>query len=330
MLRHRPLQGETVLDLYYFKSAHGNFGDDLNTWFWDEVLPGWREMAPGRMLVGVGSLLNRDLPRGQPKTVLGSGVAYGALPDMSDPEEWDIQAVRGPLSARALGLPAARGIVDPAVLIADMPGFRDAPARPRPIFIPHHKTLGRHDWGEIFDRAGMDYVSPEGDARDVIRAIAGAPLVVAESMHAAILADAFRVPWTAVQVSHTFNLFKWQDWAASLEIPLHVTPMFPELDWIARHMPRRSAAPAPAPAPAPAAAAPDPAPRPRRAGPPNLRLRARIAVERQFAIRALRRILHGPVQLSDAARLEARKAQLRAVLAAQPARFAASGGDGAP
>jgi succinoglycan biosynthesis protein ExoV len=37
-------------------------------------------------------------------------------------------------------------------------------------------------------------------------------------MHAAILADAFRVPWVAVTTSRVINSFKWEDWATSLQV----------------------------------------------------------------------------------------------------------------
>jgi hypothetical protein len=29
------------MDLIYFKTTDGNFGDDQNQWFWDEALPGF-------------------------------------------------------------------------------------------------------------------------------------------------------------------------------------------------------------------------------------------------------------------------------------------------
>ena len=66
---------------------------------------------------------------------------------------------------------------------------------------------------------------PVAKPRSVIRAIAQSRLVIAESMHAAILADAFRVPWIAVSTSHSINSFKWQDWAATVNVaykPYHV------------------------------------------------------------------------------------------------------------
>ena len=53
--------------------------------------------------------------------------------------------------------------------------------------------------------------------------------VVSEAMHGAILADAFRIPWTAIRL-HSDRYegrtagFKWRDWAFSLELPVSVVP----------------------------------------------------------------------------------------------------------
>jgi succinoglycan biosynthesis protein ExoV len=151
------------LELFYFKTPGGNFGDDLNLWLWDEILPGWREARPGTLLVGVGTLINGKLPRGVPKLILGSGFGYGDPPDAALKAECEFAAVRGPLSEQALGLPPGTGIVDPAVLVADMPAFRNIPRSGRPVFVPHHASIGRVDWKALCDRAGLDYLSPEGE-----------------------------------------------------------------------------------------------------------------------------------------------------------------------
>ena len=46
---------------YYWESDHGNFGDDLNLWLWDFLLPGFRKVHPEVLLVGVGTVLNEVL-----------------------------------------------------------------------------------------------------------------------------------------------------------------------------------------------------------------------------------------------------------------------------
>ena len=90
-----------------------------------------------------------------------------------------------------------------------------------PIFIPHRLTARLDlNWQRVTDRLGAEVVLPGGESQEVIRRIASAELVIAESMHAAIIADAFRVPWIPVRISHHFNEFKWQDWADSVEATL--------------------------------------------------------------------------------------------------------------
>jgi succinoglycan biosynthesis protein ExoV len=204
---------------YYWESQHGNFGDDLNLWLWDFLLPGFREVHPDVLLVGVGTVLNRALlPAEGRKLVLGSGFGYGSLPDMSDTALWDIRCVRGPLTAEKVGVPAALGIVDPAVLVADMPEFQNLPKRHKRSFVPHWESAVAGLWPVTCSTVGMHYIDPRGEAKDVIREIAQSELIVAESMHGAILADAFRVPWVAVATSNSINSFKWRDWAATVGV----------------------------------------------------------------------------------------------------------------
>ena len=202
---------------YHWESHHGNFGDDLNLWLWDYLLPGLREVRKETLLVGVGTVLNPTLlPAGVHKLVVGSGYGYGMPPDISDGREWDIRCVRGPKTAEKLGLPAEKGIVDPAVMISEMPEFQDLPKQYKKTFVPHWESAEFGIWQSVCEPAGLTYLDPRGEARDVIRHIAQSELIVAESMHGAILADAFRVPWIAVTTSSSINDFKWNDWAMSV------------------------------------------------------------------------------------------------------------------
>jgi succinoglycan biosynthesis protein ExoV len=204
---------------YYWESAHGNFGDDLNLWLWDFLLPGFRETHPDTLLVGVGTVLNRALlPERQHKLVIGSGFGYGSLPDMSQADEWDIRSVRGPLTAQKLGLEPEKGIIDPAVMLADMPEFQNLPKRYKKSFVPHWESAISGMWSSMVPSLGLTYIDPCGEAKAVIRQIAQSEIIIAESMHGAILADAFRVPWVAVSTSASINSFKWNDWASTLGV----------------------------------------------------------------------------------------------------------------
>lgn len=297
------------MKLHYYQDPHGNFGDDLNLWLWDRLLPQWRDAWPDRLLVGVGTLLDgKDLPEDVCKVVLGSGVGYGTAPDITTtPENWDIRAVRGPRSAAALGLPAETGITDGAVLIADFEEFQELPKRPRPIFIPHHRSCDRLDWETVCAAAGIDYISPTGNAKEVISAIASAPLVLTESMHGAILADAFRVPWVAISINHLFNEFKWQDWAESLNINLTVHPLFPELNAVAEMLPnkKKKKKTAATVAPRPTASSATSSINDRF----GMRGKMRLKMENFLATRNLKRLSKASPQISDVETLNQRKQQ---------------------
>ncbi|CAN7197886.1 polysaccharide pyruvyl transferase family protein [Pararhizobium sp. LjRoot238] len=214
------------MDPYYWESQHGNFGDDLNLWLWDFLIPGFRDVHAETLLVGVGTVLNRALlPEGRHKLVLGSGFGYGTLPDMSDKREWDIRCVRGPLTAQKVGIDPKLGIIDPAVMVAEMPEFKNLPKKHKKSFVPHWESAAAGIWPVICGTVGLHYIDPRGDAKEVIREIAQSELIVAESMHGAILADAFRVPWVAVTTSNSINSFKWNDWAQTVGVtyrPRHV------------------------------------------------------------------------------------------------------------
>ena len=87
------------------------------------------------------------------------------------------------------------------------------------MFVPHWKSVRYGRWQRICESLGIEFVDPCGDSTAVVRRIASAEKVIAESMHAAIIADAFRVPWIPVALSREISPFKWVDWAASLEVP---------------------------------------------------------------------------------------------------------------
>jgi succinoglycan biosynthesis protein ExoV len=193
-----------LVRLAYWQSDRPNFGDDMNIWFWDRVIPGWREWrGDDSFLFGIGTILNHTaLSRGGRCLVLGSGTGYGGAEQASHYPRVDFRFVRGPLTAKRMGLPMEQGANHGGIL-----------------FVPHIATDALPlPWSRWCEAMGVEYLSPTGDSEDVIRRISGARMVLAESMHAAIIADAYRVPWVAVQLSPGFNEFKWRDWASSLDV----------------------------------------------------------------------------------------------------------------
>lgn len=212
-----------MAEIFYYKTEAGNFGDDLNLWLWDHLLPGWQDWNKDVTLFGVGTLLNEaNLAKAKQPLILGSGTGYGPAPATEDLQRAKIEALRGPRTAQALGCDPSLAVIDPAALIPrlELPFLSDhKPGAGGTIFIPHHHSMFHGlDWSSICAPSGIRLQSPADPSEVVIRNIAEARLVIAESMHAAIIADAFRVPWVPVRFNPGFNLFKWQDWGDSLDV----------------------------------------------------------------------------------------------------------------
>jgi succinoglycan biosynthesis protein ExoV len=210
------------MDIVYYKDAVGNFGDDLNALIWPRLLPADVLAAPDAVMVGIGSLLDqvrfRDVTTaGRRVFVLGSGAAYGRLPDGY--ADWRYLAVRGRLTASLIGQPQA-AVTDSAILLADLPDLvPQAAKRDRILFMPHHRTLVNSRWQRAAERAGMEYVDPQWTPDRILAAYGRARLVVTEAMHGAIVADTLRIPWVPVMISPEVSIFKWRDWLSSVDLP---------------------------------------------------------------------------------------------------------------
>lgn len=211
-----------LLKLYYAPSKDGNFGDDMNLWFWDHFLPEWRHYYPDRTLFGIGTILSTGLLQRHSKVlVCGSGSGYGDLAPLDPNHVW-ISWVRGPLTARRLGLEDNIAISDPACLVTTLPEFANLPRGGKgTIFIPHRSTAQLQiNWSRIGQLCDLQVVLPNQDSKDIIKKIIAADLVVTESMHGAIFADAFRIPWAPIRISNEFNKFKWDDWASGVGLTI--------------------------------------------------------------------------------------------------------------
>ena len=208
------------MKLSYFNPVPPNFGDELNPLIWSRLLPpGFLDDDPSDLFLGIGSILGTPFPATARKHVLGSGHGgYGPLPDVSGPD-WDIRWVRGPLTARALGLAPDLAITDAAILlrVIDLPAATGAA---RPCFMPHFQSLDRGNWPDVCRLAEVDFLDPGADPMQLLARMRGASVIVTEAMHGAIVADALRVPWIAVRPFDPQHHMKWQDWAQSLDLDL--------------------------------------------------------------------------------------------------------------
>jgi succinoglycan biosynthesis protein ExoV len=149
--------------LFTTKDPHGNFGDDLNALLWPEILSPKVLEADDLILVGIGSILDEGLLKplyscGKRVVILGTGTGYSAVPRKID--GLYVKAVRGPLTAAAIGLPEA-AFTDGAALVAVAPELR--PERQETdeiLFIPHHGSLSPGRWDLASKAAGMQYGDP--------------------------------------------------------------------------------------------------------------------------------------------------------------------------
>ena len=212
--------------LYYHQDPQRNFGDDLNPWLWQRLLPGQFSgtvahdprargvVADDEVLfVGIGTLINTRVPTGPRKVVFGSGAGYGDVPRLD--ATWDIRFVRGSVTARLLGIDRSLAVTDPAVLIrtVELPPVERAD---HVAYMPHCASARAADWHAITASAGLQFIDPQWTVPDVLAAIRRCRMLVTEALHGAIVADALRVPWLAVASSPALLDVKWHDWCGSL------------------------------------------------------------------------------------------------------------------
>ncbi|MFT3965880.1 MAG: polysaccharide pyruvyl transferase family protein [Sphingobium sp.] len=214
------------MKLYYYQAPEGNFGDDLNGWLWEELVPGIWDKDDGSVFCGIGTIIGNEMPAASRVTVFSSGIGYRPPPTDFATSRWKVLALRGPLTARILNQPE-HAVADGALLLSTLPRLAPVPQSERRgvIFIPHYEAMTEGAWDHACLLAGVTLVDPRSSAHEVIDRIRHSRLVIADSMHAAIIADAMRVPWVPVVSSQRINSFKWLDWTLSLDLPYEPTPL---------------------------------------------------------------------------------------------------------
>lgn len=205
------------MKLHYYKDGHGNFGDDLNPWLWPRLLPDLFDGDGSEIFVGIGTILDQNLPRAARKVVLGAGCGYNVRPDVPLDDTWRVYCVRGPRTAAALQLPAATAVIDPGILMRRY--FTAAPRRERAALMLHHRNPVFDDWRQLCANEGIDFIDPHESVEQVMEGLGRARVVLAEAMHGAIIADALRVPWVPLKLWGGVLEWKWRDWTESLGVP---------------------------------------------------------------------------------------------------------------
>jgi exopolysaccharide glucosyl ketal-pyruvate-transferase len=145
--------------------------------------------------------------------------------------------VRGPRTARLLGLDPALGLGDAGTLIrATMPP--PVAKRYRISFLPHYESLIYGAWPEAAAQAGMHPIDPRWPVETVLDHMMASEVLLCEAMHGAIIGDALRIPWIAVQPMICANRAKWHDWADTLALTLRPVELRPSswLEWARQRM----------------------------------------------------------------------------------------------
>ncbi len=215
------------MKLTYYNETPSNFGDELNTWMWPQLLPkGFLDADPNEIFLGIGSILWDDLPKSTLKHVMGSGYgSYTNPPDVSGPD-WNVVWLRGPVTAKMVNADPNLAITDSAVLVRETQ-LPDPVSNIDIAFMPHFQSVGRGKWDQVCAAAGITFLDPREDPVTLMAKIRGANLVITEAMHGAIVSDALRTPWIGVKPFSARHRPKWKDWAQSLDIDLRWADVSP-------------------------------------------------------------------------------------------------------
>jgi len=208
-----------------------NFGDYLTEFLWNNLAEEMRVPGDGYRLIGSAideAIIDRDL-RGLGKWERGRIVFWCCGLRDGKPLGPEFVArsvfcgVRGPLTRDALNLPPSTPFGDPALLL---------PLLHEPI--PHERTNGKtvclphfldeNSEGRLLEMTGADVIvrpsvanSPEA-LTEILDEISSADFVLAGSLHAAIAACAYGVPFCYFDSGYVDLPFKWRDFSASVNI----------------------------------------------------------------------------------------------------------------
>lgn len=215
------------MNIIYFKSDIGNFGDDLNPWLWKQVLGDFENYRDDLDFIGIGSILDERIKSDNAKVVFGSGVRDFQL-DISTISKLDILFVRGPISSVVTRTNTY--ISDAAYALRLLPK-KTYTKKYKLSIVPYFRHANQFNW-RMFERiTGIHVILPTQEVERVIDEINASEQILASAMHGAILADIYRVPWMRVKFSKhgsesaLTSEIKWTDWLLSIDLekaPTHV------------------------------------------------------------------------------------------------------------
>jgi hypothetical protein len=166
----------------------------------------------GGILAGLGSFLCncQDLPL----RVWGTGYEYGYIfrryaQVQGRGSSWHVHAVRGPISRDLLHLPDSVAIGDPALLTPRI--HEPSPAPHATVrYFTHYANSER-----VPVPAPVEICTTRMPPLAAVDLIVASGFVFTESLHVAILAHAYGVPWAWSFNRHRAGVLKWYDWMLS-------------------------------------------------------------------------------------------------------------------
>ncbi len=209
--------------LEYCLSDTYNVGDDLNTWLWPQLLGDLLVEESSRYFLGIGTILtekrlNKELLGANEIIIFSSGAWEWNVPTLGD--NCTVYGVRGPRTAKKLGLNPELVVGDGAYLIREVEFPKAEMQKGKVGFIPHHRSEDYIDWDKICQEIGLTYITAKQPVEGFLLALQECECVVTEAMHSAIIADALRIPWKGVRFSPAFDDEKWYDFAESMDVEL--------------------------------------------------------------------------------------------------------------
>lgn len=192
----------------------GNIGDDINEFIWQNLFDIEDDKNDEHLIIGIGSLLNTNIPAAKRYTVLSAGIGYGRLPKIDD--TWKFVAVRGVYSKKALNLNDDVILLDGAYLLKEFHQKPNITATNRVGYIPHVTSLENGDWRKVCELANIKFIDPRLRLDEFLKELCSCEKVLTEAMHGAIIADCYGIPWKPIKAYHHINTNKWNDWLSAL------------------------------------------------------------------------------------------------------------------
>ncbi len=204
----------------YWWGSHSNFGDMIGQELVEHLLGCKLPLAKGgdsAVLLGPGSIIG-CCDRFASSVVWGSGIDPHYSNVSLDLSKIVFLAVRGPKTRSFLNLDIPV-LGDPGFLLPRI--YPQTPSDGPISVVVHHSTCKRRLREFLFDPYRTKYriIDPRRDWRAVVNEICQSKFVFCQSLHGAIVAEAYGVPWAWWKGFHgRVAGFKWEDWFASISV----------------------------------------------------------------------------------------------------------------